>query len=87
MQNDPLRQFKAKLEEHHSFPCLYTFKFIVPRDKACEIEEILQGFDFTTRQSRTGKYVSYTAEITMESSDTVISIYRAAERIKGLIAL
>ncbi len=87
MTNDMLQRLKAKLDEHHSFPCPYTFKFIVPKGKAGEMEEILQGFEFTTRQSRTGKYVSYTAEIEMESSDTVMAIYRAAACIEGLIAL
>lgn len=87
MSNDSLVRFKEKLDEHHSFPCAYVFKFIVPKAKAAEVETLLKGFEFTTRESSTGKYISYTAELHMESSETVISIYRAAACIQGLIAL
>lgn len=87
MNHDPMQSLKERLDEHHCFPCAYTFKFIVPKDKSHEVESLLKGFEYTTRPSRTGKYVSYTAELEMESSDTVISIYRAAGCIEGLIAL
>jgi putative lipoic acid-binding regulatory protein len=87
MSHDLLLRLKERLDEHHSFPCPYVFKFIVPKAKIAEMEELLKGFEFTTRESRSGKYVSYTAELNMESSERVISIYRAAACIKGLIAL
>ncbi len=87
MTHDPFLRLKEKLDEHHSFPCRYVFKFIVPKAKVTEMEDLLKGFEFTTRESRTGKYTSYTAELHMESSETVISIYRAASCIKGIIAL
>jgi putative lipoic acid-binding regulatory protein len=87
MSQDSLLRFKETLDEHHSFPCAYVFKFIVPLAKFAEVVELLKGFKFTTRESRTGKYISFTAELHMESSESVISIYRAAASIEGLIAL
>jgi len=87
MTHEPLAQLKERLDDQHSFPCQYTFKFIVPRDKVREVEILLKGFAFSTRESRNGKYVGFTAELDVESSEAVISIYRAAGCIKGLIAL
>jgi hypothetical protein len=63
------------------------FKFIAPTSRVDELKGLFEGKPFTTRFSRTGKYVSITAEWELESSEEVISYYRQARKIPGVIAL
>lgn len=79
--------FKRKLEEQHSFPTVYMFKFIVPSDKENEVIATLPEGDITTKPSREGKYVSVTARLMMVTSADVINIYEEMHGIEGLIAL
>lgn len=79
--------FKRKLEEQHSFPGIYMFKFIVPSGKEDEVMNILPGGNISSKSSKQGSYVSVTAELMMKSSDEVIAIYEQAHEIEGLIAL
>lgn len=79
--------FKRKLEEQHSFPTIYMFKFIVPFQKESEVIELLPDGDITSKPSREGKYVSVTARLMMASSDDVIEVYNQTHQIEGLIAL
>jgi len=63
---------------------LYMFKFIAPMSRIDELKSLFGGKPFTTRFSRTGKYVSVTAEWELASSEEVISYYREAGKIRGL---
>jgi putative lipoic acid-binding regulatory protein len=63
------------------------FKFIVPEGKTGELTAFFAGRLFTTRSSKNGRYVSFTAELEMQSSGEVIALYREAGKIKGIIAL
>jgi putative lipoic acid-binding regulatory protein len=79
--------FKEKLEECHEFPGFYLFKFIVPRERSGELLEMFAGCEPSRRESRTGKYIGFTVSTWMESSEQVVSVYKAAGNIQGLIAL
>ena len=79
--------FKRKLEEQHSFPTIYMFKFIVPSGKENEVIKLLPKGDISSKPSREGKYVSVTARLMMSTSDEVVEIYNQTYRIEGLIAL
>jgi putative lipoic acid-binding regulatory protein len=87
MEDPSLLSLQAKLDEFHTWPCAYMFKFIAPMAKLDELTELFKGKAFTTRFSRTAKYVSITAEWEVESSTEVIAFYREAKKIKGVIAL
>ncbi len=87
MNEESLRSLQVKLDEYHRWPCQFTFKFIVPREKAAELMDFFAERPFTTRASKNGKYVSFTAEIEMQSSEEVIIFYREAGKIEGIIAL
>jgi hypothetical protein len=87
MDAKSLQRFQYRLEECYEFPCSYCFKFIVPQAGADEVRELLKGFDYQERASKGGKYLSFTAELPMESSSMVIGLYEAAAKIDGLIAL
>ena len=82
---------KEKLEESLKFPSIYMFKFIVPGDlkKVAEVEALFntKTSQVSTKQSSTGKFISVTAKEVMNSSLEIISKYREAEHIEGLISL
>ena len=79
--------FKEKLDQHYAWPSLYIFKFIVPKGKELAVKNLFPNHQSTERQSREGNYTSITIQMMMPSSDAVISIYRQAYAIEGLIAL
>jgi hypothetical protein len=79
---------KTKLDEVHVWPCVYIFKFIVKKEQTGEIEALFrEGTPFERRDSKAGKYVGMTAQVLMETSQAVISVYREALKINGCIAL
>ena len=87
MEDLSLLSLQAKLDEFYTWPASYTFKFIAPVGKLNELMELFKERPFTTRLSRTAKYVSITAEWELGSSEEVISFYRAAKEIEEVIAL
>lgn len=82
-----LAALQVRLDEVFAWPCLYVFKFIVGKDRLGEVTALFPGVDVTVRDSKHGKYVGVTAEVSMENSAEVIQMYRRAARIQGLIAL
>ena len=87
MEDPSLLSLQAKLDEVHTWPCPYMFKFIAPMSRVDELTQLLKGRPFTTRYSKNARYVSFTAEWEVRSSEEVISLYREAAKIKGVIAL
>jgi putative lipoic acid-binding regulatory protein len=87
LEDPTLLRLQAKLDEFYTFPCGYVFKFIAPMARVDELAQLLKGKPFTTRFSKNAKYVSFTAEWEVQSSDEVIFFYREAAKIKGVIAL
>ena len=87
MEDTTLLSLQAKLDEFYTYPCCYLFKFIAPLAKVDELTALLKGRPFTTRFSKNGRYVSFTAEWEVASSEEVISYYRQAGKIKGVISL
>jgi putative lipoic acid-binding regulatory protein len=87
LEDPTLLRLQAKLDEFYTFPCGYVFKFIAPMARVDELAQLLRGKPFTTRFSKNAKYVSFTAEWEVQSSDEVIFFYREAAKIKGVISL
>jgi hypothetical protein len=79
--------FKEKLDEVHRWPSVYMFKFIVPAGKEKELKELFAREVTSVRLSRQGRYSSLTMSLMMDSSDSVIAVYRRAAQVQGLIAL
>lgn len=79
--------FRERLENEYEWPSLYTFKFIVPRNQEDAVMELFPKVEVSTKESSGGKYISLTARLMANSSDTIISVYEKAQHIKGLIAL
>lgn len=81
---------KEKLNEQHSFPSVYMFKFIVPNSNKLHAQvEALFGEEaqITIRESRKGNYVSVTAKEMMLSAEKIIARYRDASKIEGILSL
>ncbi len=81
------QSFRDKLEKRHVWPSLYMFKFIVPKDKEKELITHFPSMNFSSKNSSGGKYISFTAEVLIESTDQVIQTYEKANTIEGLIAM
>ncbi|OAD44940.1 DUF493 family protein [Polaribacter atrinae] len=84
-------KLKDQLDDTTNFPADYMYKFIVPTDgnQVQEVEDLFNdsGAVINTKKSKTGKYVSVSIVLKIESSDKVISYYLKAEKIKGIISL
>jgi len=84
-------KLKAQLDDTTKFPADYLYKFIVPTEanQVAEVETIFNnsGAVINKKKTKTGKYVSVSIVLKIESSDKVISYYKRAEKIKGIISL
>ena len=84
-------KLKAQLDDTTSFPADYLYKFIVPttKNQETEVEALFnnKGAVITTKKSKTGKYVSVSIILKLNTSDEVISLYKKAEKIEGIISL
>lgn len=87
MDKDWEDSFRKKLDEHHQWPSLYVFKFIVPKGKEAELKNLFIGHEISERASANGNYSSFTINIMSPSSEAVINVYKMVENIDGIIAL
>lgn len=87
MDQDWLKSFQTKLDQHHSWPSIYIFKFIVPKGKEEELKALFPLHTASEKESTNGNYISLTFQMMMPSSEAVIEIYVRAETVEGLIAL
>lgn len=85
------KRLKEQLEDTTVFPTNYMYKFIVPSDKerVKQVQEMFNkgGAVINTKKSKTGKYISVSIVINLSNADEVISYYKEAEKIKGIISL
>lgn len=82
-----IQSFKEKLEQEYSWPTIYTFKFIVPRDKKAEVIKLFQNHEILEKKSSKGNYISITIKTMAISSDFIIDYYIKASTIEGVISL
>ncbi len=82
-----LESLKAKLDEQSSFPSLYMYKFIVPKEKVSEVKKLFPKHDVSTKPSSKGTYVSVTAKVMAKSSEEIILVYKEAWKIEGIFSL
>ena len=85
------KKLKVQLEDTTQFPADYMYKFIVPSE-GNQVEEVHEVFNNTgaviqTKKSKTGKYISLSIVININSANSVISYYKKVEHIKGIISL
>ena len=81
-------KFKELLNQEHSWPTQYIFKFIVKVEQEDEVTRLF-GNDvvINKKPSSAGKYTSVTIQAEMATADDVIAIYNSAASIEGIISL
>lgn len=85
------KKLKTQLDDTTTFPTDYLYKFIVSAE-GNKVEELQSIFDntgavITTKKSKTGKYISISIVMKLASSDDIISYYKKAEKVEGIISL
>jgi len=86
---DEFESLKAQLEQT-DFPQVYFFKFIVPNknDNVAKVSALYtQDTQVQMKSSSSGKFISMSAKQVVLSVDDVISIYKKASVIEGIISL
>ncbi len=79
--------FKEKLENTHTFPGRYTFKFIVKPEHQSKVESLVEDAEIKVKPSSGNKYISITLIVDMAKSADVIDVYKKAKQIEGIISL
>jgi putative lipoic acid-binding regulatory protein len=84
-------KLKLQLKDTTEFPADYMYKFIVPssENQVKEVQDLFnnKGAVIKTKKSKTGKYISLSVVLKIESADKVIEYYKKVENIKGIISL
>ncbi len=82
-----LQRLAKLLDEESSWPLDYLFKFIVPSAQVDLVTALFPPGIVSIRQSRTGKYQSVSATLSLPDSGSIVEVYRQAALIPGLMAL
>ena len=90
-KDDFYSKLKIQLDDTTDFPADYLYKFIVPasENQVTEVESIFNNTAavINKKNSKTGKYVSVSIILKLNSSDEIIAYYRKVEKIKRIISL
>ncbi len=81
------KQFGEKLDTHHTWPCAFVFKCVVPQSQADTIRGLLPEGEITSRESQGGKYLSLTCTFPAPDAATVVDVYRRLSQVEGIILL
>ena len=79
--------FIEKLENNHTFPGEYVFKFIVKPEHQEKVVSLVKEAQVKLKPSSGNKYMSITMVSQMKSSADVVEVYKEAKKIEGIIAL
>ena len=83
-------RMRRQLDKTHTWPCDFMFKFIVPKGNENEASlRAIFGLNakFKFKDSKTGKYRSFTIVDKVDGADAVFVRYEAAAKIPGIISL
>ena len=83
-------RLRKQLDDTHSWPCDFTFKFIVSTDTEGEaaLKDIFaSSASFSSRASRNGRYTAFTIVDRVHSAEEVFTRYESAAHIPGIISL
>ena len=85
------QKLKLQLDDTTKFPSDYLYNFIVPAsdNRVNQVRQIFENSaqSISIKKSKTGKYNSISIVINLENSNEVISYYKQAEKIEGIISL
>ena len=86
-QPDPFEGFKERLDSYYQWPTVFPFKFIVPIEQYYQVVELLDDSNIKKRYSAQRRFVSFTSEKKVLSSEDVINVYKIMGKIPGIITL
>ncbi len=82
-----LTKLQALLDDQYTWPSKYKFKFVGNEGHREDLAKAVGHKATNERPSKSGKYISFTFDIRLNSSQEVISIYQEVAKISGIIAL
>lgn len=83
-------ELKELLDKQHNWPEAFLFKFIFKSSSDAEdkLKDIFNNeAEIIVKQSKKENYKSISATILAKSSDEVLSVYKKASEIEGVISL
>ena len=84
-------RLKVELDNSNTWPAEYLFKFIMPdvADNAKKVEEAFNcmGAVIKTTKSKTGKFISFSVDVTVKDSQEIIDKYQELSTIEGIVSL
>lgn len=87
MDQKSLDSFRSSLDANYQWPCLFPFKFIVPKAHIETVLDLFADDPVQARESSNGRFTAFTLELHVNSSDEVIAIYQRAAQIPDIISL
>jgi putative lipoic acid-binding regulatory protein len=85
--DDSLESFRSSLDANYDWPCLFPFKFIVPKEHTQAVLDLFADDPVKANESKNGRFTAYTMEMHMHSCDEVIAIYQRVAQVPGVISL
>ena len=79
--------FRSSLDANYEWPCLFPFKFIVPKAQTAAVLALFDVEPSRAKESSSGRFTAYTMEIEVGSSDEVLAIYERVKSIPNVISL
>jgi len=87
MDEKSLDSFRSSLDANYEWPCIYPFKFIVPKAQVDAVLELFADDPVRAKDSSSGRFTAFTMEMNMHSCDEVIAVYQRVAQIEGVISL
>ena len=87
LDKQSLESFRSSLDANYEWPCIFPFKFIVPRAQRQSVLDLFADDPVQARDSKNGRFTAYTMEIHVHSCDEVIAIYQRVAQIPGILSL
>ncbi|GIM57169.1 hypothetical protein CAPN006_15620 [Capnocytophaga canimorsus] len=85
------KKLKKQLEDNTDFPSQYLYKFIIPsqEDKKEALYRVFEQTqaEITTKESSSGKYISFSVRLWVKDAQEVIHFYQEAGKVEGIVSL
>lgn len=87
LNEDSREKLLQLLDNNHTWPDYYHFKFIVKEHAKEEITQIFEKEHITIKESSRGNYLSITVRKMINHSHEVLAVYEEVGKIEGVITL
>jgi putative lipoic acid-binding regulatory protein len=78
---------RSTLDANYEWPCLFPFKFIVPKEHTETVLALFTVDPVRAKESSSGRFTAYTMEVQVASSDEVLAIYARVTQVPNVISL